>query len=77
MEKTDKVSERDMLERMRVGWAYLESERRQNLVNVVTKDALPAFESSFAYSQTLPARVDSGLVAFYRALGRKSGRCSI
>jgi len=75
--KSAKVSEREMLDQMRIGWDYLEAERKQNLAEVVTKDALPALESSFAYSQTLPARMDCGFVAFYQALGRSSGRCSI
>ena len=37
----------------------------------------PALESSFAHTQTLPARVTSGFVDFYRALSREKGRRSI
>jgi hypothetical protein len=53
---SDKVSDRGMLERARVGWEYLELERRRNALDIVTKDALAAFDSSSAYSQPLPAR---------------------
>ena len=71
------MDEREMLRRAQVGWEYLEVERLKNLANVVTKDALPALESSFAYAQMLPPRMSSGFIAFYQALGRESGRCSI
>ncbi len=77
MASSEKLTEREILRRMRIGWDYLESERLQNLASVVTTDALPALESSFAYAQTLPARMNSGFVAFYQVLGRKCGRCSI
>ena len=77
MANGNRVDQRDLLRRARIGWDYLETERTTNLANMVTKDVLPGLESSFAYSQTLPARMTSGFAAFYQALGRESGRCSI
>jgi hypothetical protein len=31
---------------------------------------LPSFESSFAYTRTLPPRLESGFTKFYEALAR-------
>jgi len=62
-----------MLARKQVGWAYMAEERKERLRSTVTKDAIPAFQSSFDYARTLPPRQSSGLVEFYRILcrGRK------
>ena len=68
---------RAMLLRQREGWRYLESERLAAIRAVVTKDALPSFQSSFEFAQKLPPRLESGFTAFYAALSRGSGRCSI
>ena len=70
MTESEKEMARKVLDRQRAGWAYLEAERLAGLVNTVTKDVLPAFQSSFTYSQTLPPRLDSGFTEFYAALGR-------
>lgn len=77
MSHLDLDAQRELLARMRVGWDYIASERSLALANVITKDSIGAFETSFAYSQTLPPRTESGFVEFYRLLGRESGRCSI
>jgi len=68
------ASERDaaklMLARQRAGWVYIAEERKAMLRSTVTKDAVQALQSSFEYAQTLPPRLDSGLVEFYKVLSR-------
>ena len=75
MTESEKEFARAILARQRTGWEYLEAERWANLPNMVTKDVLPAFQSSFSYAQTLPPRIESGFVKFYEALGRGRKQC--
>lgn len=70
MATLDLAEQRELLARMREGWDYIASERLQALPDLETKDAIAAFETSFAYSQTLPPRTESGFVEFYRLLGK-------
>jgi hypothetical protein len=74
--ESEKHFARAILARQKTGWAYLEAERLSNLANTVTKDVLPSLQSSFAYSLTLPHRLESGFTEFYAALGRGAKPCS-
>jgi hypothetical protein len=69
------VAGRAMLARKRIGWAQAEADRLEDLRRTVTKDALPAFQLAFQYSQTLPPRTESGLTTFYFLLSRGNPRC--
>lgn len=62
---------KEMLRRKRLGWEYMAAERRSALAELVTKDAMPAFDGAFTYAKSLPARTESGLVEFYRILARQ------
>jgi hypothetical protein len=75
MTNSEKEFARTILAQQQLGWDYLEAERLANLAGMVTKDILPALQSSFAYSRTLPPRLESGFTKFYEALGRGGNPC--
>jgi len=75
MTDPEKEFARTILAQQRRGWEYLEAERLANPVGMVTKDVLPSLQSSFAYSRTLPPRLESGFTEFYEALGRGGKPC--
>lgn len=66
----EKTFAREILAQQKVAWDYLEAERVDRLRATVTKDVIGSFDSAFAYAQTLPPRMESGFVEFYRALSR-------
>ncbi|MFZ4508462.1 MAG: hypothetical protein ACOYON_12280 [Fimbriimonas sp.] len=70
MTAAQKEFARRILAQQKLGWDYLEAERSANLVGMNTPDVLPTLDSSFAYTLTLPPRLESGFVEFYKALGR-------
>jgi hypothetical protein len=70
MTTSERESAKAMLGRQRAGWAYMAQERKTMLRSTVTKDAVLAFQTSFEYAQTLPPRLESGLVEFYVVLAR-------
>jgi hypothetical protein len=70
MNESEKRFARSTIARQQMGWDHLEAERLAALVGIVTKDVLPSFESSFAYTRTLPPRLESGFTKFYEALAR-------
>ncbi len=70
MTDSEKEFARKILAQQKLGWEYLEAERVAKLATLVTKDVLPSLQSSFAYTLTLPPRLETGFVKFYEALGR-------
>jgi hypothetical protein len=70
MTASEREAAKEMLKRQRVGWEYLAEERKAMVRSTVTRDAVQALQSSFEYAQTLPPRLNSGLVQFYLVLAR-------
>lgn len=75
MTDSEKKFVRNMLARQRLGWEYLEAERTANLAGMITKDVLPSLQFAFAYTRSLPPRLESGFTKFYEALERGGKPC--
>lgn len=60
----------DLYARSQRGHAFIQAERDRELKNVVTAHAVQTLRTAFAHASALPARPSSGLVEFYRALGK-------